>query len=188
MLLQAPQPATNGLNPPSAAKVARDNASLARMNNAAALAKAAVLGYCVAPASYADGGVNLVSDVSQTQSLTQGAMSTVPPGASGSGAGGYGSVDVVTGPTVVPMGQIGAIPPPSYPPLTTGQGVGVPVVPGASPRMRRKPCFTGQPVSTSMPSGASWGSASLTRLPSVPSSAWWILGGLALLAIGTRGK
>lgn len=194
MLLQVPQPATNGQDALPASKLARTQRQLRRDNAAMAVAKFAVLGYCQPAGSYSSLGVNLVSDVLATQSLLKAAMSTAAPGASRDGAGGYTAQDTTTGPTVFPMGQGGLPAPPVYPSLTTAQGPGVPVVPVSNSVMGGSPaCSRGQSVQSVPPTGAAWGNASATHVPAmlqglkISKAGWLAIGALALLAVGTRG-
>lgn len=195
MLLKAPQPAMNGQMPLPASVSARAQRRLNRDNLLMARAKFAVLGFCQAPSSYSSLGINLVNDVALTQQSVGGASSTAAPGASPTGAGGYAVNDPISGPTVFDMGAMGLPAPPSYPPLTTSQGPGSPVI--AVPLAALPPgkdCNPGIRPQILPPGGAAWGSASISREPdlssmfsSIPPVAW-LIGGIAILALATRGS
>jgi hypothetical protein len=191
MLLNAPNPAMNGMNPAPENRVARDARRVARMGNAMAQAKFAVLGYCQGAGSFASGSVNLVSDVRNTQSTQAAARSTAAAGSSTSGAGGYASQDVLTGPTVIQMGAVGLPPAPSYPPLSTSQGPVAPVLPVTAMGGALLPqCYAGQDVQ-SVPAGVTaWSNAPATVVPAGNNrTGAWVVAGLLLLgAVVSSGR
>lgn len=124
----APLP-VNGQTPISAARIARSQAALLRIDVAEKLARFAVLGYCNDPGSYWPLGVNVMNDVAKNP------MTPVPTvTATGSTVGQRGLPTVgpeAASAVVVPIDGTGSaiIPPPSYLPLTTNQGPGVPIIP-----------------------------------------------------------
>lgn len=191
MLLPVTSPvAANGQQPIPAADTAAMRAQLSQINQAAAKAKFAVLGYCTGPGTYADGGLNLVTDIAQSDNPLSRQALRVVPGATSDGAGGYSVPEVFTGPEVVAMGATGLPAPPIYPPLTTSQGPSVPPgIPGSIPATQS--CQLAGSAYSVLPAGAAaWGNASTSRVPAsigrFSPGVWLVLGAIGLAVLGSR--
>ena len=113
----APLP-PNGFDPLPAARIARTQAQLARMDLMEKTARAAVLGYCSGSPDFLALGLNVAADVAQTPTVVMPSVtssSTVTN--SGSGVLDGSSQNQPVAPTVVPMSE--SVPnPPQYGPLT----------------------------------------------------------------------
>ena len=111
-----PLPA-NGFDPVPAARIARSQAELARMDFREKTARAAVLGYGRAIPDPTGQGFNLAADVAQTPMVALPVVTSSSTVTNwGSGVLDGSSQDQPVSPTVVPMGE--AVPnPPQYGPL-----------------------------------------------------------------------
>jgi len=113
----APLP-PNGFDPLPAARIARTQAQLARMDLMEKTARAAVLGYCSSSPDFIAQGVNVAANVAQTPAVVMPSVtssSTVTN--SGSGVLDSSLQNQPVAPTVVPMSE--SVPnPPQYGPLT----------------------------------------------------------------------
>jgi hypothetical protein len=134
---------TNGQTPMSPARIARAQAALSRVDRAEKFARFAVLGYCNAPGSYWPLGLNVMNDVAQNpMTPLPNVLSSSTVLTSGSGVINSQGGREAAAPIVVPMNS-GAppLPPPTYGPLTTDQGVQVPIIPPGMARGARLRAF-----------------------------------------------